>query len=99
MLNKEAIEIIKSYLSKKPVLKGYIFGSYSRNEENEESDIDIILEIDYSKPISLLDMIEWKLELEVLLKNKVDIISEDGISKYIRPLIEKDKLLIYEKAA
>ncbi|MBN2682225.1 MAG: nucleotidyltransferase domain-containing protein [Bacteroidales bacterium] len=99
MLRQESIEMLKTYFSNKPVIKAYIFGSYSRNEENEKSDIDIILEIDYSVPVSLLDLISWKLELEKQLKAKVDIVSEDGMSKYIKPLIEKDKLLIYERAA
>lgn len=40
-----------------------------------------------------------KLELENLLQAKVDLLSDKGISKYIRPYIEHDKTLIYEKDA
>lgn len=38
-----------------------------------------------------------KLELESLLQVKVDLLSDKGMSKYIRPYIEHDKKLIYEK--
>jgi predicted nucleotidyltransferase len=36
-------------------------------------------------------------ELQDLLKKKVDIVSYEGISKYVKPLIDKEKVLIYER--
>jgi len=36
-------------------------------------------------------------ELQNLLKKKVDIVSNEGLSKYVKPFIEKDKVLIYER--
>jgi uncharacterized protein len=38
-------------------------------------------------------------ELEALLLNKVDVVTCDGLSKYVLPYIEKDKILIYEVTA
>ena len=99
MLNRKYIEKIIVYFSDKPVIRGYLFGSYVRNEENENSDIDILLEIDYSQKVSLLDLIGWKLELEEILNRSIDLVAEDGLSKHIRPLIEKEKVLFYERAA
>ncbi len=96
MLNKKQINIISNYFKDKPVNKAYVFGSYIRNEENAESDIDILVELDYSQQIGLR-YIRMKNELQVLLKNKVDLVSQNAISKYIRPIIETEKQLIYEK--
>ena len=82
----------------KPVMKVYLFGSYARNEANAESDIDLLLDIDYSKaPVDLLDLYQWTEDLQVILKTKVDLIPSDGLSPFIAPFVESDKLLIYAK--
>ncbi len=41
----------------------------------------------------------FKRELESLLRNKVDVVTSDGLSKYVLPYIEKDKILFYEATA
>lgn len=97
MRNKpKYIKTISEYFKDKPVKKVYLFGSQIRNEAKENSDIDILVELDYSKPIGL-KFIKMKLELQDLLKRKVDLLSQNAVSKYIRPYIEREKYLIYEK--
>lgn len=95
-MKKSLSDKIIDYFSKKPVLKAYIFGSIARNESEENSDIDIMVELDYSQSIGL-EFIEMQLDLEEILDRKVDLLSSNAISKYIRPFIDKDKILIYEK--
>lgn len=87
---------LKSFFRNKPVLRAYLFGSEARDESQENSDIDILVELDYTKPIGL-EFVRMKLELEELLNKKVDLISSKGISKYIQPFINQEKILIYEK--
>ncbi len=94
------LQIIKAYFQNLPVKHVYLFGSYANNTQTESSDIDLMVDVDYSqKQVSLLDFIGWKLDLEKLIGKKVDLVSEDGVSKYIRPFIDKDKTLLYEKSA
>jgi predicted nucleotidyltransferase len=52
-MKKSLIDKIKKYLKEKPVLRAYIFGSFARNELEENSDIDILVELDYSQSIGL----------------------------------------------
>ena len=87
---------IKDFFRSKPVLRAYLFGSEARNESEINSDIDILVELDYSKPIGL-EFVKMQLELEELLNKKVDLLSSKGVSKYIRPYVNQDKILIYEK--
>ena len=94
-LKPRDIQIIRDYFTSKPVLKAYLFGSYSRNEANHESDIDILVELDYSKHIGL-GFVQMKFDLEERLNKKVDLASADGINRRILPYIESDKQLIYE---
>jgi uncharacterized protein len=96
MLSKNQIKNISDYFKDKPVLKAYLFGSHVRNESESDSDIDILVELDYSQQIGL-KYIKMQLELEKLLNNRVDLLSDNAISKYIRPIIDREKKLIYEK--
>jgi len=95
-LSKQETGLIQRYFSDKPVKRAYLFGSYARNTQVKgASDIDILLELDYSKPIGM-KIFSYQRELQDLLHNKVDVVTSDGISKYVLPYIEKDKILIYE---
>lgn len=93
-MSEDKIESIINYFKDKPVLKAYLLGSYVRNEAKEDSDIDILVDLDYEEKIGLL-FVKMKSDLKELLKSKVDIVSSNGLSRYIKPSIEKEKLLIY----
>ena len=95
-MSKELSEKIADCFRNKPVKKAFLFGSVSRNEEDENSDVDILVELDYSQPIGL-GFIRMKLELEDLLKRKVSLLTSKSVSKYIQPFIDSEKILIYEK--
>jgi predicted nucleotidyltransferase len=95
-LSPHHIKTIRHFFSGLPVIRAYLFGSYSRNEADENSDIDILVELDHSVPIGMR-FFSYSDELQHLLKKKVDIVSNEGISKYIKPYIDKEKVLIYER--
>ena len=95
-LDNNKIDSIKEYFKTRPVLKAYLFGSYVRNEANESSDIDILVDLDYSQKIGL-QFIQMKLDLEKLLNKDVDLVSSNGISKYIKPIVDNEKQLIYAR--
>jgi predicted nucleotidyltransferase len=95
-LSSANINTIRSFFSGLPVTKAYVFGSYSRNEADENSDIDILVELDHTKPIGM-QFFTYSDELQNLLKKKVDVVSYEGLSKYVKPFIDQDKVLIYER--
>ena len=95
-LDDNRIEAIKKYFGTRPVLKAYLFGSFARNEADSESDIDILVDLDYSQKIGL-QFIQMKIDLELLLNNKVYLVSSNGLSPYIKPIIENEKQLIYAR--
>ena len=65
-----------------------VFGSVSRGEANTKSDIDILITLETGR--SLLDIIALKEDLEDLLGCKVDVVTEDAVSPYIRDQILRD---------
>ena len=67
-----------------------IFGSFAREDFQEDSDIDIL--IDYDQPIGM-EFIDLADELEKILARKVDLVSKNGIKPKYYEEILKD--LIY----
>ncbi|MEN9522389.1 MAG: hypothetical protein RL065_766 [Bacteroidota bacterium] len=89
---------ISNYFQTKPVLKAYVFGSYARNEADEKSDLDILVELDYENGgASLENWLNMFDDLNKLVGIKVDLVSAGGLSKFIAPYIHQDKKLIYAK--
>ena len=95
-LSNNEIHLIQKYFGTKPVLNAYVFGSYAKGNANELSDIDILVELDYDQRIGL-EFIQMQLDLEEILNTKVDLVSSNGLSKYIKPTIELEKKLIYAR--
>ena len=96
-LKEKDIEIIRSYFTGKPVLKAYLFGSYSRNDADIDSDVDILVDLDYSQHIGL-GFVQMKLDLEQQLQKSVDLVSSQAVTKRLLPYINKDKRLIYDSS-
>lgn len=78
----------KPGLQKKYPIKAIgVFGSVARGENNENSDVDIMVE--FEKPIGI-EFIDLANELEAILQQKVDLISRSGIKPKYFKVIEKD---------
>ena len=88
--------LLQQYFAGIPVKKAYLFGSMARNESRPESDIDILIELDHSQPIGMKFFL-YRSDLEELLNKKVDLVTTEGLSHHVKPFIDKDKILIYER--
>jgi len=95
-LEKSKLETIKEYFRTRPVLKAYLFGSYVRGQADNQSDIDILVDLDYSQRIGL-GFVQMQIDLENILKTKVDLVSSNSLSKYIKPFVDREKELIYAR--
>ena len=84
-IKKKVLPILKKY----GVKKAGVFGSVVRGDAREDSDVDILVEIE--SKMSLLDFVGLKLELEEALRRKVDL----GEYSVIKPVI-KDQILSEE---
>ena len=93
---QKMIPQIQAYLATQPVERAYLFGSCSRGEETKESDVDILVKLDYSQPIGLkyFNMIT---DLENQLGRTVDLVPEDGLLPFASPYVDNDKILLYER--
>ncbi|MGC4128997.1 MAG: nucleotidyltransferase domain-containing protein [Bergeyella sp.] len=94
-LSSQELEKIRTFFKDKPAKKVYLFGSFARGDADENSDVDLLIDWDYSKIIGL-DYIGWWLDIKELLKKDVDFVSVEFVSPLIKDYIEQDKTLIYE---
>ena len=85
------------YFKTQPVLKAWLFGSYARGEQREDSDVDILILPDKSQHFSLFTLSEIYEDLKNLLGCEVDLITDGGLMPFARESNDSDKILIYEK--
>ena len=96
VLNKQTILNLlrdaKPILEKKYRIKALaLFGSYSRNDAITGSDIDLLVDLDRSIGIEFIDLAN---ELEILLHNKVDLVSLNGIKPKYFSAIKPDFIYV-----
>ena len=93
MVNKSSIinKIIQSQdkITQFGVIKIGIFGSYVREEQNNKSDLDILVQFDKNQKSydNFYDLSEF---LENLLNLKIDLVTTDSLSPFIGPEILKE---------
>jgi uncharacterized protein len=92
---------IKQLLIKnKQLLKQYgvrkigLFGSYLHHMETDNSDIDLLVDADEN--MSLLRFSDLQLKLTQIFGHKIDLVSINGISKYIKPTVMKEVEFVEE---
>lgn len=96
-MNPQIVNTICEYFKSKPVDKAWVFGSFSRGEEKENSDIDIIVALspDARMGLSYYGMI---CDLEDRLHRPVDMVREGQLLPFAVESANRDKILIYERA-
>ncbi|MBC8487251.1 MAG: nucleotidyltransferase family protein [Ignavibacteria bacterium] len=86
IINKHKVELEDKYKVKEIA----IYGSFTRGEQNEESDIDILVE--FNEPVGFL-FIHLADYLEEILGTKVDLLTPDAIKPNRKKYIMED--LVY----
>jgi predicted nucleotidyltransferase len=87
-----------------PVLRPYasrveLFGSFARGEERPDSDIDLLVTLRPAdqRPQLGLNWFGLEAELSELLGRRVEMVTEAALSRHVRPLIELDRVVLYEE--
>ncbi len=97
MNTKQIAKLTSGCFKTEPVEKAWLFGSYSRGEATEDSDIDILVRYDDNAKISLLYISHLIGVLEKILHRKVDLVEEGCLLPFAEETANRDKILIYER--
>lgn len=80
------------------IYAAYLFGSYSRGQQQKDSDIDILVTLKYeNNRFDYFQFMDMQEELSEICGRQVDLLSEKSISPFMMPYIENEKKLIYER--
>jgi hypothetical protein len=97
MLSKEQIEGISRILDRNgKVGKAWLFGSFARNEETLDSDVDILFAFKEGKSFGYLELFGIVNQLEALLHRPVEFIRAETLLPFVIESANSEKVLIYD---
>jgi len=94
-MTKEVKQKASPILKQHGVVYAAVFGSLARGEDHPQSDVDILVRL--GRPTGIIGYMRLVEGLETILKKKVDLVTEQGLNKRVRPYILSDLKTIYEK--
>jgi predicted nucleotidyltransferase len=96
-INEPEIEQIKLLCQQNKVKSLFAFGSVTREDFNDSSDIDLVVDFDEKDPFKYTDLyFNLKSRLELILKRQVDLLEERAIrNRLFRQELENTKVRIY----
>jgi len=98
-MNRNITDSLRRYFSTMPVEKAWIFGSFSRGEEREDSDVDIMVALDKNSHVGLLKFSSMRCDLEDILHRNVDLVVDGALMPFAVESANRDRILIYERAS
>ncbi|WKN41838.1 nucleotidyltransferase family protein [Tunicatimonas pelagia] len=96
-LNKQRTNALIRLCEASGVKSLYAFGSVTRADFSEHSDIDLVVDFNENDPYKYADLyFALKDDLEQLFNREIDLIEERGIkNKFFRKELERTKVPIY----
>jgi uncharacterized protein len=95
MLKDEVISRLQAHqsdLKAKGFLHVGLFGSIARGDETEESDVDLVVELDRSNVPGVFAFVRILLDLEEILGRKVDAVTLPIRKDRLRAAVERDRI-------
>ena len=88
---------LETLCKKNKVKSLFVFGSVTREDFNENSDIDLVVDFDESDPFKYTDLyFNLKNKLENLYKRQVDLIEERAIkNRFFKKELDNTKIKLY----
>jgi len=77
------------------VLHAALFGSVARGEQNENSDIDILVELDPARKVTMFDYASLKDEVQSLFPVSVDVVDREALKPLLRPQALADAIYAF----
>ena len=88
---------IVAFCERHHIRKLSLFGSVMREDFNDDSDIDMLVEFDSGAVVTYFDMAQIEIELSNLLERKIDLREPQELSHYFRKQVINGAQLVYER--
>ena len=95
VLKQKIIEAVKTNPYRDYIQSISLFGSYLDGDEKEDSDVDLLIQL--KRGIGLFGFVGIQQDLEKKLGREIDLVTPDGLSKYIKDKVLDEAKKVYEK--
>ena len=86
----------KDYFTEKYNVSNFLlFGSYAKNLQTAESDIDLL--VNFSKPVDMFEFIDLQEYLTEIFNKKIDLGTVNGLKSFVKDSILKEALVLWNK--
>jgi len=98
MTRDAVIETLRSHrgrLHELGVRRAAQFGSLARGEAGDDSDIDLMVEVDPTAPIGVFEYVGIVQYLEALFPGQVDVANRAGLKPLVKQTAERDAIYAF----
>jgi predicted nucleotidyltransferase len=98
MNSSDAIKTLRrseQALRQRGVMHAALFGSVARGDYREDSDIDIMVEIDPDARLTVFDYVDLKEYISGLFEAPVDVVNRDALKPHIQPAAPADAVYAF----
>lgn len=94
---KQLLQQNKTYLQERFGIESLVlFGSFARNNQQENSDVDILYRIIPGKTMSLIRLQRLEQYISQLIQNrKIELVSGNHVEPIIQSTIEKEGIVVF----
>lgn len=90
---KEILSSHKDLIEQKYGVKSFLlFGSYAKNLQTSESDIDLL--VTFSKPVDMFDFVDLQDYLSRIFMKKIDLGTINGLKEFVKNSILKETIAL-----
>ncbi|MGM0399517.1 MAG: nucleotidyltransferase family protein [Halobacteriota archaeon] len=91
-IRTELAELKSELESEYPIRDLGVFGSYARDEQGPESDLDVLVTFD--RPVSLFELVRLENDLSRRLDRDVDLVTRESLKPRIRSAVDEDVVYV-----
>ena len=95
-IKRELLRAIEHSSFRKDIRLMSLFGSYVNGSPTGESDVDILIQFSDDAVIGLFEYARIQRELSLALGLKVDLVTFEGLSKYVKQQVLQEAELVYQ---
>ena len=95
-IKKKLLKAIEHSSYKKDVRLMSLFGSYVNGSPKDDSDVDVLVQFSDDAVIGLFEYARIQRELSMALGLKVDLVTVEGLSKYIKKKVLQEAEVVYQ---
>ena len=96
-IKKRLLEAVKSDSHLDDIKSVAVFGSYVNGQAKEDSDVDVLVQFTEDAHIGFFEYVRIQRNLSQALGLKVDLVTREALSKYIKDQVLQEAEVVYER--